>query len=108
MCQELSRLLRCEDSAANSIVAGATTGALLLGLQRKRLQASHSHVHVHPQMQVYVRLLAAGGKSATIPAAIVCGSAAGIGHVLFDSVQPMQMFQQWLVDNDLMDDPGAA
>lgn len=35
VCQELSRLLRCEDSAANSIVAGAATGACLMGLQRK-------------------------------------------------------------------------
>ena len=35
VCQETSRLLRCEDSAANSIVAGAATGALLLGLQRE-------------------------------------------------------------------------
>ncbi len=35
VCQEASRLLRCEDSPANSIVAGAASGALLLGLQRK-------------------------------------------------------------------------
>jgi hypothetical protein len=35
VCQETSRLLRCEDSPANSIVAGAAAGALLLGLQRK-------------------------------------------------------------------------
>jgi len=35
VCQETSRLLRCEDSPANSIVAGAASGALLLGLQRE-------------------------------------------------------------------------
>lgn len=35
VCQETSRLLRCEDSPANSVVAGAASGALLLGLQRK-------------------------------------------------------------------------
>lgn len=38
VCQELSRLLRCEDSAANSIVAGAAAGACLIGLQRKHIQ----------------------------------------------------------------------
>ncbi|KAL3157013.1 hypothetical protein ABBQ38_001265 [Trebouxia sp. C0009 RCD-2024] len=79
-CQETSRLLRCEDSAANSVVAGAATGALLLGLQR--------------------------GRSASLPAAIVCSGAAGIGHLLYDTLQPVQMFQNWLVDNDLMDSPG--
>ncbi|KAL3157014.1 hypothetical protein ABBQ38_001265 [Trebouxia sp. C0009 RCD-2024] len=81
-CQETSRLLRCEDSAANSVVAGAATGALLLGLQR--------------------------GRSASLPAAIVCSGAAGIGHLLYDTLQPVQMFQNWLVDNDLMDSPGSV
>lgn len=81
VCQETSRLLRCDDSAANSIVAGAATGALLLGLQR--------------------------GKNASLPAAIVCGSAAGAWHVLDDRLQPVAFFQQWLVDNDLMDLSGV-
>lgn len=50
----------------------------------------------------------AGGKSTTLPAAIVCGGAAGAGHLLCDSLQPVQILQQWLVDNDLMDRPGSA
>lgn len=50
----------------------------------------------------------AGGKNASLPAAIVCGGAAGAGHLLCDSLQPVQMFQQWLMDNDLMDRPGSA
>lgn len=77
VCQETSRLLRCEDSPANSVVAGAASGALLLGLQR--------------------------GKNASLPAAIVCGSAAGIAHILDERLQPVYLFQRWLVDNDLMD-----
>lgn len=54
------------------------------------------------------RTASAGGKSASLPAAIVCGGAAGVGHLLCDSLQPVQMLQQWLVDNDLMDRPGSA
>ena len=49
-----------------------------------------------------------GGKSASLPGAIVCGGAAGTGHLLYDSLQPVRMFQQWLLQNDLMDAPGAA
>lgn len=115
VCQETSRLLRCEDTAANSIVAGAATGALLLGLQRESVQLlccvlSIPKLWAAPSMmpQFDLEPSFAGGKNASLPAAIVCGGAAGIGHLLCDSLQPVQMFQQWLVDNDLMDRPGFA
>jgi len=38
----------------------------------------------------------------------VCGSAAGIAHILDDRLQPVYQFQKWLVDNDLMDKPGTV
>lgn len=75
--QESSRLLRCDDSAANSIVAGAAVGAVLLGLQR--------------------------GRQASLPGAIVCGFAAGTVYTLDDKLQPLKIAKQWLAENDLID-----
>ena len=52
-------------------------------------------------------MLMLGGRSASLPAAVVCGAAAGVCHLLDDKLQPIRQCQQWLVDNDLMDKPGA-
>ena len=112
VCQETSRLLRCDDSAANSIVAGAATGALLLGLQRELTTCAILYCSPAPPPALVswliCWLLVSGGKNASLPAAIVCGSAAGAWHVLDDRLQPVAFFQQWLVDNDLMDLSGAT
>ena len=73
------------------------------------LCAEHAEIFALRMMhQLNLRISCAGGKNASLPAAIVCGGAAGVGHLLCDSLQPVEMFQQWLVDNDLMDRPGSA
>jgi len=59
------------------------------------------------RLDTHMLIVTSGGKNASLPAAIVCGSAAGVGHVLDDRLQPFAIFQQWLVDNDLMDKPGG-
>ena len=61
-----------------------------------------------PLIFIEVWLCSSGGKNASLPAAIVCGSAAGIAHILDERVQPVYLFQRWLVDNDLMDKPGTV
>lgn len=42
VCQETCRLMRCEDSAANSAIAGAATAALLLNLQSIHIAPKHT------------------------------------------------------------------
>ena len=100
--QEVTRLLRCADSPANSIVAGAVTGSILAGVQRKksvssvRLPSVLYHAPKAPR--------SAGGKAVTIPAAAVCGAAAGFGHLLWLQAQPGWRLRVWLVQQGLLED----
>ena len=119
----MSRLLRCEDSAANSIVAGAATGATLLGLQREACisqsyecaatETNYTPAFTSMPLSMFVPVLltspvtlnvaSVGGKAASLPAALVCGAAAGTLHVLDDAMQPLPAFRQWLMEYGLLD-----
>lgn len=44
-----------------------------------------------------------GGKAASLPAALVCGAAAGTLHVLDEAMQPLPALQQWLMKYGLLD-----
>ena len=100
--QEITRLLRCADSPANSIVAGAVTGSVLAGVQRKENVSRSPAIKccAMPQRQ----FPHAGGKAVTIPAAAVCGAAAGFSHLLWLQAQPEWRLRVWLVQQGLLED----
>ncbi len=90
--------------------------SLLLSKQHRHACAKAVLLHkravqpavLSPLNSVEVWSCSSGGKNASLPAAIVCGSAAGMGHIFYDRLQPVHQFQRWLVDNDLMDKPGTV
>ncbi|KAL4427821.1 hypothetical protein ABPG75_001910 [Micractinium tetrahymenae] len=75
--QEASRLVRCRDSPANSVLAGAAAGALLY----------KTH-----------------GRSGA-PGAVICAALGGAVHLLADKIQVAGGFAQLLVSMDLLDPP---